>query len=227
MYTISASLKGQNLDIGRVMAFAPGWLENQSVWMQLSYSFYKQLLSNDMYQEFFSEMQSGGMLPFMDPEVYGRSLMECSAFVASSAFKDPAKQGRGFYARFSGATSEFLMMWVRMFIGKEPFSLDPTTGQLQMQLIPALPQWLFVTDGAGLLGAPSDIPTITYKLFGSIDVRYYNERGGDLFNIPPYRYVVGYRDGSSFEVQGPVIPVGLADKIRRVVFVASIDVFFH
>jgi hypothetical protein len=32
MYTISASLKSQPFDLGREMAFAPGWLENQSVW---------------------------------------------------------------------------------------------------------------------------------------------------------------------------------------------------
>lgn len=37
MYTISASLQGQGLDMGREMAFAAGWLENQSVWLHLSY----------------------------------------------------------------------------------------------------------------------------------------------------------------------------------------------
>ena len=216
MYTLSASLKGQSLDIGRAVAFAPGWLENQSVWLELSYRLYRQLLSNDMFHEFFNEMLSGGMLPFMDPQKYGRSLMECSAFVASSAFPDPEKQGRGFYARLSGAASEFLIMWVHMMMGKKPFFLDKATGQLQMQLVPALPGWLFAKE-ANIIGSASETPTISFKLFGSIDVRYYKERRGDLFQIPPYRYVVGYRDGSSFEVQGPVIPSGLADKIRRVV----------
>ena len=226
MYTLSASLKGQSLDIGRAMAFAPGWLENESVWMEMSYKFYKQLLRNGMFEEFFHEMKSGGMLPFMDPDQYGRSLMECSAFVASSAIKDPAQRGRGFYARISGATSEFLMMWIPMFIGKKPFSIDGTTGLLQMQLLPAIPEWLFAKE-SDFLGGNSDTATVSFKLFGSIDVRYYNERGGDLFQIPPYRYVVGYRDGSNFEVEGPVIPFGLAEKIRRVVFVASIDVYFR
>lgn len=226
MYTLSASLKGQSLDIGRAMAFASGWLENESVWMDMSYNFYKQLLRNDMFEEFFQEMKSGGMLPFMDPIQYGRSMMECSAFVASSAFHDPAKQGRGFYARLSGATSEFLTMWASMFIGEKPFTTEETTGLLQMQLLPALPEWLFAkgSDTSGDNPGPS---TVKFKLFGSIDVRYYNEKGGDLFRVPPYRYVVGYRDGSNFEVEGPVIPFGLAEKIRRVVFVASIDVFFH
>jgi hypothetical protein len=43
MYTISASLKGQPFDIGRSMAFPPGWLENQSVWLHMSYKFYLQV----------------------------------------------------------------------------------------------------------------------------------------------------------------------------------------
>ena len=37
MYTISGSLKGMSMDIGRMMAFVPGWLENQSVWLHMSY----------------------------------------------------------------------------------------------------------------------------------------------------------------------------------------------
>jgi hypothetical protein len=36
-YYLSASLKGQTFDMGRQIAFAPGWLENQSVWMHMSY----------------------------------------------------------------------------------------------------------------------------------------------------------------------------------------------
>jgi hypothetical protein len=37
MYFLSASLKGQTFDMGRQIAFAPGWLENQSIWMHMSY----------------------------------------------------------------------------------------------------------------------------------------------------------------------------------------------
>jgi len=108
MYTISASLKGASIDMGRDMAFAPGWLENQSVWLHMSYKFYYELLRHEMYDEFFEEMSSGGMLPFMDPKKYGRSLLECSSFIASSAFEDPSVRGRGFLARLSGSTAEFL-----------------------------------------------------------------------------------------------------------------------
>lgn len=96
-----------------------------------------------------------------------------------------------------------------------------------MQLVPTLPYWLFLQGGSELRGLSKDVATVSFKLFGSIDVRYFNERGADLIGVPPYRYVVGYRDGSTFEVMGETIPFGLADKIRRVVFVATIDVYFQ
>jgi hypothetical protein len=167
-------------------------------------------------------MTSGGMLPFMDPNVYGRSLMECSSFIASSAFEDPSIRGRGFLARLSGSTAEFLSMWALMMVGPNPFFVDEETGELRMQLLPALPRWLF-NDSDGSLP-----PHISFKLFGAIDVTYYNWRGeDDLFRLPPARYVVTLRDGNIFNIPGQSIPFKLADKIRRVVFVASIDVHFQ
>jgi hypothetical protein len=40
MYKISESLKGQPFEVGRMMAFNPGWLENESIWMHMSYKWY-------------------------------------------------------------------------------------------------------------------------------------------------------------------------------------------
>ena len=119
MYKLSGDLTGQSYDMGRMMAFTPGWLENGSVWMHMMYKYYLELIRGGLFEEFFSEMKGGGMLPFMDPDVYGRSLMECSSFIASSAFPDPETQGRGFSARLSGSTAEFLSMWKLMFVGPE------------------------------------------------------------------------------------------------------------
>jgi hypothetical protein len=219
MYTISASLKGQSYDMGREMAFAAGWLENQSVWLHQSYKFYLEMLRHSLYEEFFEEMTTG-MLPFMDPDVYGRSLMECSSFIASSAFENPSIRGRGFLARLSGATAEFLSMWTLMMIGETPFSVDDETGELRMQLVPALPRWLFAEDDNEL--------KVSFKLFGSIDVIYHHLRGDeDLFGVSPTRYVVTQRDGFVIQVEGPSINGELADKIRRVVFVSSIHAYFE
>jgi hypothetical protein len=220
MYTISASLISQSLELGRETAFPAGWLENQSVWLHMSYKFYLELLRNELYDEFFLEMESGGMLPFFDPKIYGRSLMECSSFIASSAYDDPSIRGRGFLPRLSGSTSEFLSMWIYIMIGPHPFFLDHATGELQMQLLPTLPRSWFYAGDSGIL-------TVTYKLFGAIDVSYYNVRSVDLFQIQPSRYVVTLRDGTVVEVHGPTIDTDLADKIRRIAFVASLEVYFE
>ena len=221
MYTISESLEGQSFNLGREIAFAAGWLENQSIWMHMSYKFYLELLRHELFEDFFDEMITG-MLPFIDPQVYGRSLMECSSFIASSAFEDPSVRGRGFLARLSGSTSEFLNMWILMMLGPQPFFIDERTGQVHMTLLPALPRWLFRENDDG---SP---PTISFKLFGSIAVTYYHELGlANLYRIPPSRYVIGLRDGSEFHVEGPIIPHELSDKIRRVVFVASVAVYFE
>lgn len=219
MYTISASLEGQSYDMGRMLAFAPGWLENQSVWMHMSYKFYLELLRKDLFDEFLDEMTSGGVLPFMRPDRYGRSLMECSSFIASSAFDDPSVRGRGFLARLSGSTAEFLSMWVLMMIGPKPFFLDEETGELQMQLLPALPLWFFEKDRTELKKHhDSDkLRVVEFKLFAAITVQYHNIRQTDLFRVAPSRYEIGLRDGSTHRVNGTAIPGDLADKIRRIV----------
>jgi hypothetical protein len=204
-----------------MMAFSPGWLENQSVWTHMSYKYMLQLLRSNLFPEVFGEMKSGGMLPYMNPDRYGRSLLECSSFIASSAFDDPSIRGRGFLARLSGATAEFLSIWTLMMIGPRPFYRDDETGEVRMQLVPALPLWLFKEnrrEGGKL--------TISFKLFGSIDVKYYNSRKSDLLRVAPNRYEIGLRDGVLHSVSGPSIQWELADKIRRVVFVDFINVYF-
>ena len=37
----------------------------------MSYKYYLQLLRGKLYEQFFAEMKGGGILPFMDPDVYG------------------------------------------------------------------------------------------------------------------------------------------------------------
>ena len=268
MYTVSASLKGQSYDMGRMMAFSPGWLENQSVWLHMSYKYYLELLRGKLYDEFFNEMRGGGkfvlvfskltlrkladkfllivlgILPYMDPNVYGRSLMECSSFLASSAFSDPSTQGRGFSARLSGSTAEFLSMWVLMFIGPHPFFIDQD-GSLKMQLVPVLPYWLFEMDDPMRSSKSSDSPAIdvpiekdsletadekpvsvSFKLFSSIEVTYYNSDKVDLYGVPPKSYRITFTDGSVQTVEGAAIPTDLAIRIRKVFDTESIEAYF-
>lgn len=227
MYFLSADLTGQSYDMGRMMAFAAGWLENQSIWMHMSYKYYLQLIRGKLYDQFYSEMRGGGMLPFMDPEIYGRSLMECSSFIASSAFKDPSVVGRGFLARLSGSTAEFLSIWRLMFIGPNPFFLNDQ-GEVEMTLIPALPIWLFEdleSDAEGKRDEDGNL-VVSYKLFASIMVTYHNTLGTDLFDVEPTKYVITMTDGSIVKVKGSSIPTELAIQIRKLLGVETIDVYF-
>lgn len=242
MYTVSGDLPGYSVDLGGTTAFPPGWSKNQGVSLHMSYKFYLELLRHGLHDEFFAEATPGGLLPFMNSEVYGRSLAECSSFIASSSFEDPSIRGRGFLPRMSGATAEFLSIWKIMYIGIDPFYVDPGDYQLRMKLVPTLPLWMFDTQGNHDLDEDKEFqrspflrhsaqqnlntPNVRFKLFSSIQVYYYNERRIDLFGYPPVRYRIGLRDGSIFEVDGPVIGVDLAEKIRRVVFVDFIEAYF-
>jgi len=227
MYFLSADLTGQSYDMGRMMAFAAGWLENQSIWMHMSYKYYLQLIRGKLYDQFYTEMKGGGMLPFMDPKVYGRSLMECSSFIASSAFLDPSVVGRGFLARLSGSTAEFLSIWRLMFIGPNPYVMNED-GDVEMQLIPALPMWLFEDKESGAEGKRDEDGNlvVSYKLFASIMVTYHNTLGTDLFDVEPTSYIVTMTDGSTVEVEGSKIPTETAVQIRKLIGVETIDAYF-
>jgi len=204
-YTVSSSLVGQSYDMGRMMAFSPGWLENQSVWTHMSYKFYLQLLRAGLSTQFFGELKGGSMLPFVDFKKYGRSLLECSSFIASSAFPDEDQHGRGFLARLSGSTAEFLSMWVLMFIGKHPFVVDELSGELQMTFEPALPEWAFDERGE-----------VSYKLFSEIHVTYKKDGKGDLINARPHKFEVKMKGGEgSVEIEDSVLPEWIAQKARR------------
>lgn len=227
MYYLSASLTGQTYDMGRQIAFAPGWLENQSIWMHMSYKYYLQLLRGKLYDQFFSEFRGGGILPFMDPDTYGRPLTECSSFLASSAFPDPSIHGKGYSARLSGSTAEFMDMYQLMFYGPQMFYLNEDD-VLEFQLKPALPSWLFDDeDSAGdAIMDDEGQYTVSFKLFGEVLVTYHNPDGSSIYGIPPKKYVIAMKDGSVVDIEGESVPTVLAKKIRRKTEVASIDAYF-
>ena len=228
MYYLSSSLEGQTFDMGRQIAFSPGWLENQSIWMHMSYKYYLQLIRGKQYEQFFTEMKEyGGILPFMDPVVYGRPLMECSSFIASSAFPDPAVHGEGFLARLSGSTAEFMDMWKEMFLGPQLFYLNDED-KLEMKFLPALPSWLFKDETVENPPTLDDDANyvVSFKLFAAIKVTYHNPGAQNLYGKAPTSYKVTMMDGSVEDVQGEVIPSKLAKTIRRVRKVASIDAYF-
>ena len=96
-----------------------------------------------MYREFSEDFHKAA-IPFQDPEVYGRSIYENSSFIASSKNPNPAYHGRGFVARLSGSTIEFIQMWKLMMFGKTPFYME--NQELVLKLTPFIPSWLIGED---------------------------------------------------------------------------------
>lgn len=120
MFKISGSLTNMRQEIGRMMAFSSGWLENESVWLHMSYKFYLELLRGKLYDAFYLEIKTG-LVPFMDADVYGRSPLEAASFIVSSVFPDKKLHGASFLARLSGSTAEFLSMWELIMQGKKTY----------------------------------------------------------------------------------------------------------
>lgn len=211
MYVLSESLEAMGQDVGRMKAFSPGWLENQSVWLHMSYKFYLELLRGELFEEFWAEVATG-LVPFMDPKIYGRSPLEAASFIVSSAFPDPKLHGASFLARLSGSTAEFLSMWALMFAGPHPFGVSES-GVLQLQLRPAIPGWLFTDDGLA-----------SFTFLGSVKITYHNPTKVDTWTVSPSRAELAGVDGMVIE-SGAIIEDVLAESVRNGK-IASIDVFF-
>ena len=140
MYKTNAPLNSCSHEIGRVRAFTPGWLENESIFLHMAYKYLLEILRAGLRDEFFADMRRG-LVPFLDPRTYGRSPLENSSFIVSSAHPDPSLHGRGFVARLTGATAEFLSIWSLMTAGPRPFFMKDN--ELCLSFKPSLPRWLF------------------------------------------------------------------------------------
>jgi hypothetical protein len=135
IYKTSAPLDQQSMEIGRIRAFTPGWLERESAFLHMTYKYMLGLLKAEAYPSFFEAIQYG-LTCFMDPKVYGRSPLENSSFIATTNNPDSSKHGQGFYARLSGSTAEVLSMWKRLMLGTTLFTY--TQGKLQFQIHPTI-----------------------------------------------------------------------------------------
>ncbi|GJM81896.1 hypothetical protein HMSSN139_43920 [Paenibacillus sp. HMSSN-139] len=203
MYKTSVSLDAETHEIGRIRAFTPGWLERESVFLHMSYKYLLALLKSGLTEEFFSELRTS-LIPFLDPAVYGRSTLENSSFIATSVNPDPDTHGRGYVARLSGSTAEFLSMWMTMMAGKRIFRLHE--GKLRLVLHPLLPGWLFDERGE-----------VSFRFLGTTEVVYRNPQKKDTYGpnaASIRRLVVRRQDGSEQVVDGSVIEGQLAEEIR-------------
>ncbi len=225
MYKVNACLDKEPGSIGRARTFARGWLENESIWLHMEYKFLLETLRAGLHPEFFEDFRHCAV-PFLKPETYGRSPAENSSFLVSEAYPDKSIVGRGFMARLSGATAEFIHMWVLMTSGEKPFRVN-ARGELEAVLSPALPAWLFTTKPQPLAlpadGGPSqthDVPAgaFAFVFLGRTAV-IYRQAGSPRDTFGPNAAKIEslhltYDDGTEADLTGPTIPEPHATALR-------------
>jgi hypothetical protein len=192
-------------EIGRCRVFTPGWLEHASIWLHMEYKYLLELLKSGLYSEFYQEFKHAA-IPFQRPERYGRSILENSSFLVSSAFADKNLHGNGFVARLSGSTVEFINMWLIMGLGENPFILNEE-GELCLQLEPILEGWLFTKKDN----------TYSFNFLSKIKVVYHNPKRKNTFgkgSVKVSKIVFNDKDGKAVTLSSNTIPAPYAQQIR-------------
>jgi len=204
MYKVTASLSQMPEEIGRCRIFAPGWLENESIWLHMEYKYLLEILKCGLYAQFYKDFKHV-LVPFQDPQRYGRSILENSSFLVSSAFADKGLHGNGFVARLSGSTAEFIQIWLIMNAGPSPFILDDK-GRLALSLKPVLARWLFKHDH-----------TYSFNFLSKIKVTYHNPKQKDTFGKNAAKITqITFKDkeGNLIAVNSCTIPSPFAEQAR-------------
>ncbi|MEN6386356.1 MAG: hypothetical protein ABFD79_14315 [Phycisphaerales bacterium] len=224
MYKVNEPLLSEPMEIGRTKTFSRGWLENESIWTHMSYKYMLELLRSGLYEQFYADFKNV-MIPFMKPEVYGRSILENSSFLASSASPDPKIHGTGFVARLSGATAEFIHIFMMMAIGEKPFSLDEN-GKLKLTFASALAKSLFTTKNEKVnLWSGNKIKqinfaanTFSFMFMGDILVTYRNPKMKNTFGsngVKPIAAVIKEKNGTITKINGGILNEQIARKARE------------
>lgn len=224
MYKCCESLEGQPFEIGRIKAYARGWIENESVYTHMEYKWLLEILRSGLCEEFFEECRRI-LIPFLDPATYGRSTLENCSFIVSSAFPDVKLHGQAFQPRSSGVTCEMLHMWTIVVAGERPFFLDENR-RLRLRLQPILPEWLFTKaegtyrywdDRDGWTDVPVPENCFAFKFIGRTLVIYHNEKRQATFGKDGAQvgaYTLEYRDGTVRTVRGDSLDTSPATDVR-------------
>ena len=198
MYRLCAPLHGESPELGRITAFTPGVFERESIFPHAEFKYLLSMLDAGLYSELFERMRTV-LPPFFDPARYGRSTLENSSYIVSSANPDAELAGRGFVGRLSGAAAEVITLCLRMFLGDKLFYMEG--GQLAFAVEPVLPGWLFREDG-----------TLSFRYLGC-RFSYVNPSGRHTYGpdgARPGRLVCG-----SHEFSRPLLPSALASRLRE------------
>jgi len=224
MYRCCTWLKDEPLEIGRIKSYARGWIENESIYTHMEYKWLLEVLRSGLYKEFFDDIQTA-LVPFLNPEIYGRSVIENCSFIASSVFPDPRSHGRAFQPRLSGVTCEFLNIWTLMVAGEEPFFLN-SDGELALRLQPILEERFFTKDASAttywdISGELQSLKlaknSFAFKFLGRVLVVYENPQRIPTYGddgVKPAKYSLTYFDGSTKTVEADSIDRTLAEEVR-------------
>lgn len=214
MYKLNESLQSCPLEIGRGRTFTKGWFENESIWLHMSYKYLLELLRCGLVKEFFEDAKTM-LVPFMDPEVYGRSVLENSSFIPSSACPDPNARGKGFAARLSGSTAEFIHIWLLLTVGEHPFTIKK--GNLYFRLSPTLPGNWFTTEHKVVEWRQQQlkIPKNCFAcaLLGKTLLVYHNKSKANTFGKSAVKPALYLFDDQT-KVKGSCVDSTIANKIR-------------
>lgn len=200
-YKTSVPLDKDTFEIGRVKAFTPGWLERESNFLHMTYKYLVGLIKGGLYKEFFEELKTN-LVCFMDPEVYGRSILENSSFIATSNNPNPHIHGQGFFARLSGSTVEALNIWTLMMLGKNPFTLQDNS-------LVFYPKPIIRKDFFGQNNS------VSFTLLSKTQVNYLLNESKDTYdNLDNYRYELIDESNNMEVVEGRFVQGEKALQIR-------------
>ena len=178
--------------------------------------------SKDFYRDF-----ANCAVCFLKPSCYGRSVLENSSFIVSSAYLDKSLWGRGFIARLTGATVEMLNIMMIMCLGNNPFFVDKK-GLFCIRFSPLLKKDLFTQKTTSFIWKNNRItlgPHIfAFKLFSSILVVYHNPECKDTFDLPIKKIAIK-ENGKIFCIESEIIISPLSYAIRENE-VERIDIYF-
>ncbi len=212
MYKTSESLTNEGHEIGRIRAFTKGWLERESNFMHMTYKYLLGLLKAGLYEEYYEAIKTN-LACFMDPEVYGRSTLENSSFIAPTNNPDKAIHGQGFFARLSGSTVEVINMWSLMTTGEKPFSVS--NDELVLKFQPKIHKKFFKDD-----------KTLSFRFLKDIDITYINESMDSTYERCDIYKIVLMNDEGQITLNSDSITGKNASDVRKGIF-KSIKIYMN
>ncbi len=233
MYVVNDYIMDETKEIGRQNIFPRGWLENEAVFLHMEYKYLLELLKCGLYNEFFNDFKKA-LVPFLNPVSYGRSILENSTFIVSTAHIDKRIHGKGYVSRLSGSSAEFLSIWLLMTVGRKPFYIDDS-GNLCLEFKPVLPGWLFTEKPVDvtvyremkkeIVSLPAN--AFSFNFMGKVLVVYHNEKRKDTFGKSPasIKKIILYKSRKEVtSIQNSIITMPYAKNIREGT-IDRIDVF--